>query len=374
LAGSAAGRYLFLVIVVLVLLGAATSNAGLTVGIGLVVWGVLAHRMQLRTPIGWVLKRPPSKVAAITTAAFGGLLLLIRLTAAVADYETGVRIKQQHADAEQKRDDARRAALAELPAKVGAWRSSVKAAWDLATATPTKEVVASSLQAVNDVERNASAFATAAFVAGAAPVDFAAVTSEVTDAQTKLKGAADLLSAIDAVDTGIQEGRKHAAAHEWVLADTAYASALGSIQSVGAAPEGLKPFVPSSFNADKKAREVGMLRANISGAVAAEKRRAENEEAKRQAEQQKQALYAALCGEKPTVSGWDGSLIGLESALKETANDPDSIDVKNCTQPLLSSENCWVSTCDVRGKNAFGAKILKRMTFSHSQAGYQELN
>jgi hypothetical protein len=64
----------------------------------------------------------------------------------------------------------------------------------------------------------------------------------------------------------------------------------------------------------------------------------------RKAEEAKQAAFAAVCGEKPVVSGRDGALIGLESSLKERANDPDSIEVKNCTIPVLSGDSCWMST------------------------------
>jgi len=58
----------------------------------------------------------------------------------------------------------------------------------------------------------------------------------------------------------------------------------------------------------------------------------------------------------------------LESKIEESAHDPDSIDVSNCTRPVLSKDNCWVSTCDVRGKNAFGALTLQKQTWSYSKA------
>jgi len=44
-----------------------------------------------------------------------------------------------------------------------------------------------------------------------------------------------------------------------------------------------------------------------------------------------QRYIPALCGDKPQRSGWDGEIVGLEAHIKETANDPDSIDVENCT-------------------------------------------
>lgn len=72
---------------------------------------------------------------------------------------------------------------------------------------------------------------------------------------------------------------------------------------------------------------------------------------------------AARCGaERPSLSVFEGELIGSESYVAQTAHDPDSIDVENCTPPALGRQ-CWESTCDVRGRNAFGAMVLNRMTF-----------
>jgi hypothetical protein len=80
-----------------------------------------------------------------------------------------------------------------------------------------------------------------------------------------------------------------------------------------------------------------------------------------------QALKLAveyLCGSSPPlIGGWDGELVGSESYISRTAHDPDSIDVENCTVPKLT-DDCWITICDVRGKNAFGALVLNRYKFS----------
>lgn len=85
-------------------------------------------------------------------------------------------------------------------------------------------------------------------------------------------------------------------------------------------------------------------------------------------------LYEKLCGPKPHWSGWDGEVGNIERALKRVAHDPGSIDVENCTHPYLDSKRCWVTQCDVRGKNAFGALILQRKTFSISALGVEEVD
>lgn len=76
----------------------------------------------------------------------------------------------------------------------------------------------------------------------------------------------------------------------------------------------------------------------------------------------------ALCGDAPTVGGWDGELLGAEHFIARSAHDPDSIDVENCTTPALAvnRNHCWLSTCDVLGRNAFGAMIRNRMQFEVS--------
>lgn len=81
----------------------------------------------------------------------------------------------------------------------------------------------------------------------------------------------------------------------------------------------------------------------------------------------------AVCGDRPPlIGGFDGELVGSESYVARAANDPDSIDVANCTPPVLTERACWVTDCDVRGRNAFGALVLSRYRFSVGRAGIFE--
>lgn len=77
------------------------------------------------------------------------------------------------------------------------------------------------------------------------------------------------------------------------------------------------------------------------------------------------AAQLQRCGARPSLSPWDGELIGSESYMQRIANDPDSIDVEQCTSPSLavSTQHCWLSTCSVLGRNGFGAMIRNRMQF-----------
>jgi hypothetical protein len=96
-------------------------------------------------------------------------------------------------------------------------------------------------------------------------------------------------------------------------------------------------------------------------------------EARRKQEKALVEAYAALCGPEPLRSAWDGECVGVESALRQVAHDPGSIDVENCSPPKLTTDNCWVTTCSVRGKNAFGALVRSDKTFSISTLGVSEL-
>ena len=72
-----------------------------------------------------------------------------------------------------------------------------------------------------------------------------------------------------------------------------------------------------------------------------------------------------ICGSvAPSVGGWDGELIGSEAYMQRTAHDPDSIDVENCTVPILTRQLCWTTVCQVRGRNAFGAMVMNHIRFS----------
>jgi hypothetical protein len=86
-----------------------------------------------------------------------------------------------------------------------------------------------------------------------------------------------------------------------------------------------------------------------------------------EAKAEKIQAYFTSCGTKPQ-RWFDGGVRAAETFMKQNANDPDSIDVENCTEPVLMTHGCWRYTCDVRGKNAFGALILNRITFRESDA------
>jgi hypothetical protein len=69
-----------------------------------------------------------------------------------------------------------------------------------------------------------------------------------------------------------------------------------------------------------------------------------------------------ICGRKPKQSGWSGMVYAAEGYIKEHMHDPDSYEGVGCTDPALTNR-CWVTVCQYRGKNAFGAIVLNQTRF-----------
>lgn len=110
----------------------------------------------------------------------------------------------------------------------------------------------------------------------------------------------------------------------------------------------------------------------------AAERKAAREQHQREEEQREHDMAAAaveasakFCGPAPERSKWDGIYVGLARAYKTIANDPDSIEFVSCTDAdLREAPTCWAFSCDVRGKNAFGAKILREVKFRRAAGNW----
>jgi hypothetical protein len=89
----------------------------------------------------------------------------------------------------------------------------------------------------------------------------------------------------------------------------------------------------------------------------------EKARAERKKDEQERAARLAMFGEPPKQSAWDGSYYEVERYLKKVANDPDSIDIDECTG-VYQTEKGWLVGCDYRGRNAFGALIRQSNWFT----------
>lgn len=124
--------------------------------------------------------------------------------------------------------------------------------------------------------------------------------------------------------------------------------------------QGLNPLPPSAGEFQAAAADVlrqvdrrrRQIRAQVQRQIAEETRA----EALR-------VYLATRCGQAPNLGIWDGELQGSEAYVRQSAHDPDSVDVENCTRPTLTVRHCWVSQCTVRGNNALGFPVAHRMEF-----------
>ncbi len=360
---------LVLFVFVLVIVSFAFGVLGILIGAGMIALAVLARRSNRPSFVSWVLKKPPSSAQSVASITIGAVLLIGGLSHLVgsrlSEMEAEKAAQEKQAVAAKRRSDL----TAQVPQRVAEWRAKLTQVKTMAEAA---DYATGGLAIVDAVTTSATQLASD--VSPTVPPDLSQIQNEAASARAKYAARANFEQAVRNVGDQFQAAKDQAKAHQYLAADAAGATALGALDTIGAADASLLAFLPTGFDRAAKQREITAFRTQIAGPAAAEKQRAEKAEAARQAKEAKEAAYAAVCGEKPVVSGWDGELIGVASVLKESANDPDSIDVKNCTIPALSSDNCWISTCDVRGKNAFGAKILKRITFSKSKIGFQQIS
>lgn len=67
-------------------------------------------------------------------------------------------------------------------------------------------------------------------------------------------------------------------------------------------------------------------------------------------------------GAPPQASAWDGTYREVKNYLRRVANDPESIEIDECTGVYHSDEG-WLVGCDYRGRNAFGGMIRQSNWF-----------
>lgn len=68
-------------------------------------------------------------------------------------------------------------------------------------------------------------------------------------------------------------------------------------------------------------------------------------------------------GQEPKPSPWDGSYRTVNKYLEQVAHDPDSIEIKGCTNVIRNSDKGWQVRCNYYGKNAYGGKIQNSTVF-----------
>jgi DnaJ domain len=84
------------------------------------------------------------------------------------------------------------------------------------------------------------------------------------------------------------------------------------------------------------------------------------------------AAYKELCGQKPSFGYEHGAIVGLRELIQRHAHDPGSIEVVGCTTPIITADTCWIFQCNVRGKNALGARVLQTRTYQGTRFGFHD--
>ncbi|HEY3256481.1 MAG TPA: hypothetical protein VGJ91_21125, partial [Polyangiaceae bacterium] len=214
--------------------------------------------------------------------------------------------------------EAKRALVGQLPEKVKGWQGALSIAKGLELA----EAIARTTHVQQDIDVHSK-------MLGDAPPE--ALTAIATDAAKQLQdlnGRQQLLDKIRQVGLLLQDAKTQAAKQNWLEADGACSTVLNDLVEIQSAPESLKPYVPVDFDPKKARDEAVELRRRIAAPLAqavaqrdreekarkaaeaklAAKREADEAKAaaKKKAEEIEAAATAAVCGDKPTVSGWDG--------------------------------------------------------------------
>ena len=357
---------------IFLLIGIASTYGWLGIGLGVALgaWTIHRHRRDLPSVLGVAFGRGRGIVLTALTVIIAAILVLQGIGALLAAHA-----KEQVAEQERKAEEQKQAAVEakradlqqQLPAEIDAWRQK------LGEAARVGESASQLDNAKTLTAKLAAELEAAATTLGKPTAELEALQADTGHQLDQINARIELPTKLARVEQAIATGKKLSRGNTFMEADASFDSALQLLNEIEGGGDALKPFYPKAFNPTTRRADVTKLKTNIAAPLAQERKRHEREEKKRQEKEARQAAYAALCGEKPVVSAWDGEVIGLESAIKENAHDPDSIDVEDCTDPQLSSDECWVFACKVRGKNAFGAMILQHKAFSFSKAlGFRE--
>jgi hypothetical protein len=300
----------------------------------------------------------PSTALQIAEVSLGCILLLLATGAQGVNLERDSRKAANRAShqalLEHNRvttQKVRETLIAQLPSTLASWRQSLAKAEELVAGERFDDAqailtdVTAKVASYRDLSRPEVAAFEAEKAALAAKIEpMVAVRREFEDAKATMVLA----------DEAKAEER-------FVTAEEALNSAISKLKGIDPASAAKLRLAPGPLIADAE-RRLRQVR------KAAQREREAGETVRIKAE-----ATAAVCGEKPKNSSWDGAIIGLERFIKANAHDPESVEIDGCTEATMTEEECWVFRCKVRAKNAFGAKILQMKTFKKNFKGFREL-
>lgn len=358
----------------------ALAWGSVAIGVFLVVFVILAGFGKVPLPKRFGAERRKKNMGLVSAAACGVWIASCGALGVSANREAARKEEQKAAVHAAKAREAELAARAleerraKAPAVAAAWKKEL----DEALASAQQGEARSALERARKVEEVISSEQREL---GAPPV--AAISDaaqHLRNTVAEIEAYVQVIDAVESIPEALERAKTAVSARMWLAADAAYEEVLSKVEYLQGLGAPLSAQVPEEFDLVTKRRQAEAGRRRIAGAVATEKRRIEREKAKeakaeeeRKEKERQAAAYRAVCGEEPVRSGWDGEIVGLEAHIGQFAHDPGSIDVENCTKPVLSKDSCWVFTCQVRGKNAFGALVMNQHVYAKSVAGFEQL-
>ena len=332
--------YLIFMLLVPILLFAWVS---LAIGVGLVGWAVYRRvkstRLRLtdpsRKPENWWL------TAAIVSAA---VLLLLR---------AGLELVQRHHEPHtaQSQIGGQRAVSALVERFVHRIEAAKKVA-DLGDVRQARALLNGMVSEITDLDTR---------LGQPRLIVLVIIMGDLEDLKQDLDARVQrqILGSAKLIDTEIASGKVLAQQHEWLAADDQFRSAAKRLEEIEKLPDADRASAPRGLALSHKKEEVVLMRSAIAGSVAVEQERRDHE-----------SLYARMCGPSPDVSKEGSDMLALRTLIQRRAHDSDSIEVSDCTMPVLA--NCWVFRCKVQGRNALGAKVLQTQTFQRTASGFHE--
>jgi len=352
-----------------------TPAAGIALGISLIGWSIASFKRGVRSLLALFYPALKNSLpAAIGTLCFGVLLIGGAINSLVERAAQREAAEQAERNAQERRDREAAEKLAEeqriaaeavaRDIRLRAEAGPVSAAFNKSLDDAQSSIAASEWQQaqkqLDDLAPQADSFKALT----PTPPEYHGVleryatmhskVSPLAPLAARLANARNLSARANELTSGTKDGET------WSQAKSLWLEALQDVEVV----ESSDPSVRSQLS-----DELPALRRSIDVSLKKARRYADPYER----ELAELAALKVVCGDAPVGcgGGWDGECIGAKSAFKQIAHDPDSVDVENCSAPVLTKKHCWVSECTVRAKNAFGAKIAKTHTFRFSTLGVE---
>ena|SRR6478736_2396097 len=338
---------------------------GIGLGLAVIASAVVAHQRGHRALVAFVWKKPPGVLWTVATGALGALYITLGIGKLGADRKQAAAAEERAQAlvmAQKAHSDEQQRLLEQLPQAVSGFREQLTEALRSAESAGASEGLRR-VKLVND-----AIAALAARLDGPPPPNLRAVEQEAAQQGKALAARVELQQNYESIETQLGFAKEAIGHKNWLAADGDYAGALTSVDSVENARATLAPYIPQAFDAQRKRAEISALRARITVQVAAAKKQQAEEEDKRI----RRAAYEAICGPAPGLRRGDEAWVLLKMKLEKVANDPDSIEIVDCTPPVLTEKICWATRCNIRGKNAFGHPVIQQKWFSFSKLSVEE--